>query len=222
MMFQQVCVRYRVICFCAHVHSLLLHVCARYVSASTCVVCLCIHVSAWLSGAPPAGARLVALTLHCCRPRCAELTAPKSVYSFVEVQLQHRSQPDVIERGKCYEGKHPDWNSEITLLFKPKTENGTFTLAEIRDPNNKLFISLFDNLQKKQDDAVQRNKYQITIENYYLGSVMIPLNQVSDWFLPAAGGGGERPPHTSFQHLHVFHFKAASPTTNHSQPRLKL
>ena len=64
------------------------------------------------------------------------------------------------------------------LKLKAKDQKNGFSLDELRDPNKKIVIGLFDDIEKKSQRKDHRKKFTLKIQNYYLGNVTIPLAQL--------------------------------------------
>lgn len=77
------------------------------------------------------------------------------------------------------EGTFPDFNCNLTLQLKSLMEEA-FSIEEIMNPQNKLVITVFDQLQSVRDSLEARNKFIYTVEKHYLGSMELPLLALLD------------------------------------------
>ncbi len=72
------------------------------------------------------------------------------------------------------EGAFPEFNSNHILSLRSLLED-SFTIEEIMNPQNKLVITVFDQLQSMRNALEARNKFVLTVEKHYLGSMELPL-----------------------------------------------
>ena len=95
---------------------------------------------------------------------------------FIEVRLSNeRTGEDTVQIKRTREatGSFPDWNE--TLAFKLFSKNGkAFTEEELIKGNDTLYFSLFDKYETERY-IPSTNKYEITVENKFLGSFSIKL-----------------------------------------------
>lgn len=99
--------------------------------------------------------------------------------SFVQSVIVEKSKsPDLsqlqIKYSDTFDGTDPEWNENLSLIYKAKHEKG-FTNLELLKNEATLYISVFDNFGSYDPHGENAQRFTLKVEKRFLGNIKIPL-----------------------------------------------
>ena len=106
-----------------------------------------------------------------------DLTNLQRVQAVIQIKLIRNDQVISQIQSDVSEGSFPEFNSNHILELKSAIEDN-FSIEEINNKKNRLVITLFDQLQSVRNGLEGRNKFIITVQKHFLGSLEVPILQL--------------------------------------------